>query len=70
MKFRESSPNFDILSSYLALVLKGDISKLDKVAITKATQKIKNKLGEPTKEKLTAAVDLNVIKKAIANQSF
>jgi len=69
-KYREKNPDHDLLSAYLGLVLKGDLSKLDKAAITKATKKIKSKLGGSTKSKETKAVDVSVMKKALETQKF
>lgn len=68
MKYRESNPDFDLQVAYLATVLKGDLSLIETIAKTKATQKLKEEASSTSSTRKTNSlkgVDLNIIKKAL-----
>lgn len=70
MKFRENNPNFDFITTYLALVHKGDLSWLTKAALTKATANIKNTIDIKDPVEPFKGVDFTIIKNALKNQIF
>lgn len=69
-KFRKQNPDFDLQVAYIATVLKGDFSKFEAVATTKAVKQIKaqadnlNSSSGKATSKLRG-VDLSIMKKAI-----
>jgi hypothetical protein len=70
VKFRKQNPDFDLQVAYIATVLKGDFSKFETIATTKATRTLKEKAdalstgGGKSASKLKG-VDLEIMKKAI-----
>lgn len=74
MKFRESNPDFDYVTTYLALVLKGNLAHLNRAAITKATNGIKEKVQSGNfnsdREDRLKGVDLTVMKNVLKNPIF
>lgn len=69
-KFREKNPKFDFITTYLALVLKGDLSRLNKVAATKAVNNIKEKIDAPIVDDTFKGVDFSVIKNVLKDSVF
>ena len=66
MKFRKENPDFDLTMAYVATVLKGDFSKISKVATTQATRKLAKTVenaGKSTPKK--SSLNLEIIKKAL-----
>jgi len=64
MEFLEKSENY-ILVSYVANALKGDLSKLKKVATTQAVQGIEGTVNSVPKRSAFSGVDTSIIKKAM-----
>jgi hypothetical protein len=69
IKFRKQNPDFDLQVAYIATVLKGDFSKLETVASTKAVRSLKEKAdalssAKEGKSKLKN-VDLSIMKRAL-----
>lgn len=69
-KFRKQNPDFDLQVAYIATVLKGDFSKFESSATTKAVKQIKAQADNlnSTSGKATSklrGVDLSIMKKAI-----
>jgi len=66
MRYRQKNPEFDLVTSYLALVLNNDFSKVDRAAVTKNTRKIKSKMeGTSNKKDTLKGVDINIMRKAL-----
>lgn len=71
MRFREANPDFDLLISYVALVLNGDITKMLGTATTKAARDIKNALDTaPEQKPVKTNFDVQAIENALKNKPF
>lgn len=70
MRFKEKNPDIDLTSVYMALVLNNDFSKLDKLALTKATKKLKEGLEETNDKKSLEGIDMTIVTNALNAINF